>query len=184
MTTSDSHATPPTGKPSRRWYRPALHRVRLFSTVLAVVLCSLIAVSSRYEIRAWYIVGAGTNYQLGLSGGTATAYWGAEPGFSQRTGRLIAPGFTLTTDKRWEDNVSLAWRPYHVGARRGFNAGDTHHGFALPLWLIAVPVAIAAAYTHGLLVGMRRADKSRCAKCGYDRTGLMEGAACPECGRK
>jgi hypothetical protein len=32
--------------------------------------------------------------------------------------------------------------------------------------------------------GWRRYGKGRCPSCGYDRAGLAEGAACPECGGK
>jgi hypothetical protein len=50
-----------------------------------------------------------------------------------------------------------------------------------PLWVTMV-VGSAAA-----IIGsrMRRAVATGlCPKCGYDRKGLSEGAACPECGRR
>lgn len=49
-----------------------------------------------------------------------------------------------------------------------------------------VPLALIALVTGGLFGNdtrrRRTAGTNRCAKCGYDRAGLAEGAACPECG--
>lgn len=52
----------------------------------------------------------------------------------------------------------------------------------LPLWLLLIPAAPIAG--HALVAGIRalRAVPGACARCGYDRAGLPEGAVCPECG--
>lgn len=160
-----------------------MHRARTLCVLAALSLFAMIAVSSRRELWVWYN-GTGNNYQLGLSGGNLTAFWATDEAFANRPGRQIDPGFSVTVDKRWDDTVSLAWRPYHIGARPGFNPGDTHHGFVLPLWLPATLATIAAAYTQGHLTGFRRGDRGHCAKCGYNRAGLAGDAPCPECGVK
>lgn len=63
-----------------------------------------------------------------------------------------------------------------------FDRGDRFRTINLPLWL---PTALAL----GGLLWLRRNDRRRerlagfvCLGCGYDRAGLAEGAACPECG--
>lgn len=91
-------------------------------------------------------------------------------------------GLDAGASRAWGDEVSLAWRPYHVSSLSTFVVGSTD-GMVFPLWLAAVPVAIAAACLHGVVIGTRRGDKGRCAGCGYSRAGLAAGAACPECGR-
>lgn len=50
----------------------------------------------------------------------------------------------------------------------------------VPLWLLVLPAAVAAAHFHRRLVATRPA--SYCRKCGYDTAGLAPGAPCPECG--
>jgi len=62
-------------------------------------------------------------------------------------------------------------------------AGIIPLGFALNT-LLAVGVLLGA--TEGIAFARRRVRraKGRCAACGYDRGGLANDAACPECGRK
>jgi hypothetical protein len=49
----------------------------------------------------------------------------------------------------------------------------------LPLWTVAVPLAAATLWAW---LPRDRPPPGGCAKCGYDRAGLGEGARCPECG--
>jgi hypothetical protein len=56
-------------------------------------------------------------------------------------------------------------------------------GFALNTLFYA---AVLLGVVEGVAFARRRIRrrKGRCASCGYDRAGLAEGAACPECGGK
>lgn len=160
----------------------AIRRLRIACFVLVVVSGAMIAASSRYALRAVYRGGSSSNWQVALDGGTLVLFWADDRGFFSRMGRAFGPGFSTETEKRWNDDISLAWRPYHIGARPGFNTGDTHHGLVIPLWLIALPAAVGGAYCHGHLKGFRRGDRSCCSACGYSRSGLESAAPCPECG--
>jgi hypothetical protein len=53
----------------------------------------------------------------------------------------------------------------------------------VPFWLLEMTVAVPmiAAWRLDVRAG-RRATLNLCPKCGYDRTGLLQGAKCPECG--
>jgi hypothetical protein len=53
------------------------------------------------------------------------------------------------------------------------------------LWLYLVPLAFAILTAFGFASERklrRRLARNQCSRCGYDRAGLVDGAACPECG--
>jgi len=55
----------------------------------------------------------------------------------------------------------------------------------LPLWVFAVPTLFAVAIGWKCEnAARRRVRTGLCRSCNYDRTGLPEGAVCPECGSK
>jgi hypothetical protein len=161
----------------------SLERARTACVTLAVVLCALMVGSSRWSARVSYVEPGGaagsTELAAKVDGGALVFHRAAELAPADH----LPVGFDFAVDRRWQDEVTLAWRPYHVAAQSGFAAGATHHGFVFPLWLIVVPVTVAAAYLQGVVVGLRRADNGRCPGCGYSRMGLAKGAACPECGK-
>ena len=52
-----------------------------------------------------------------------------------------------------------------------------------PLWIPVVPTLLVTAAAWRMDLALRRRERmGKCAKCGYDRTGLALGAVCPECG--
>jgi len=58
-----------------------------------------------------------------------------------------------------------------------------HSSYHVPLWWLASISAASALIGWRLdVLARRRARVGRCPKCNYDRTGLAEGAVCPECG--
>lgn len=153
-------------------------RVRTFCLIVAVASCVLIAVSSKRACRAMCRTVSGSEYSAVLERGLLVL-GRQQPAQSSRA--PYATGLRFEADRNWGDDISLAWRPYHI-SQTVFPFAASHHALALPLWLIALPALVAAAYTQGLVVGTRRADRGRCGKCGYSRAGLAAGAACPECG--
>ncbi len=70
-----------------------------------------------------------------------------------------------------------AWRPFRAGS------GSNSRVF-IPLWHPTLLLAIAAAFSFGMISGGRRAQRGYCTRCGYDLRGLPAGAErrCPECG--
>jgi hypothetical protein len=70
----------------------------------------------------------------------------------------------------------VRWTPGWLVEKSGF-------GIMIPLWLFLLPSAIATALLwrrDHILTGRARAGQ--CARCAYDRRGLSQDAACPECG--
>ncbi|MFT3683980.1 MAG: hypothetical protein QM783_03460 [Phycisphaerales bacterium] len=150
----------------RSRFRPSLKRARTWCVVAAAALCAMIMLSAHWRFVVGFITPPGPKERsrtgVELEGGALILMWqhippGADPATS---------GFVFEVDRRWQDDVTLAWRPYHVAQQPGFALLNTHHGLVLPLWLVAVPVTIAAAYLQGVVAGQKRADKGRCAGCG------------------
>jgi hypothetical protein len=89
------------------------------------------------------------------------------PGFS-----FPQPGFSTyaIADARWE------W---------GFSEGS-YGGvwqLSIPIWPLVLVIGLATVTSWRFdTLARRRAKLNLCPNCGYDRTGLAIGAACPECG--
>jgi hypothetical protein len=75
-----------------------------------------------------------------------------------------------------EDAPQITWRP-------SWDLNDYPPHVTTPLWIPLVIVALASlvAWRTDARVG-RRARLILCPKCGYDRTGILQDATCPECG--
>ncbi len=128
----------------------------------------------------------------------ASAWWDA--------GWLSAPGCSLGINRGC---VSFE-RTDSPPRMRGFNIdsyidsrGSRFHGFTwwvysyrlrlsrrimhtvgVPLWIPAAPLLLATAAAWRLdTLARRRARAGHCPSCGYDLTGLIAPAPCPECGR-
>jgi hypothetical protein len=144
----------------------------------------MVAASTRWTLHLQYVTESGNQKWLRLDGGELAVYWSGPTPDAAPGDDPPVYGFSSSAEHRWDDSISLAWRPYHIGIRHGFSFSDPYGGFAFPLWLIALPAVIAAAYTHGMVVGVRRGDRGRCGVCGYSRAGLAADAPCPECGKK
>ncbi len=94
---------------------------------------------------------------IGFGLGGVSAGWRVTPGSNL---------WSLVPPRRWW----LEFRQVPNGAWRLF----------VPLWAVVAPLAIATALAFWR---SRRIERSGCCgECGYDRTGLKAGAACPECG--
>ncbi len=97
------------------------------------------------------------------------SYWRQEPHVGSNVG---AHGQWLVE----RNSATLGWRPFYL------NTGE-YVVLSVPLWF---PAVVLAAST--VVVWRReRMHAGRCAaidcdRCGYDRRGLLDGAACPECG--
>ena len=69
------------------------------------------------------------------------------------------------------------WRANGSASLNGYNAA----GAEIPLWLILAPTLAATLWawrSRG-----RWHPPAGCRSCGYDRSGLPPGGACPECGK-
>ena len=95
------------------------------------------------------------------------------------TGWSSSRVFTSLVHAQWRSRpAGWAWLP----GWRGSGLGEM--GLSIPLWCLAAPFAWFAVSTevrHGRR--LKREQIGKCLKCGYDRAGLAEGAACPECGK-
>jgi hypothetical protein len=97
---------------------------------------------------------------------------------------LVSPGSRIL-DKglRFYDHRVGGMPPYfNLGFRLGGTSSDWW--FAIPMWLPAVFSILISALAWRLdTLARRRARAHLCPKCGYDRSGLVAGAVCPECGK-
>jgi hypothetical protein len=85
--------------------------------------------------------------------------------------------------------IAASWLPYTTDRTwvpfRGTYFGTGVISLTLPLWLCAVPFAVASYLFkrwHRRQVRLSRGATPKCPTCGYDQSGLAAGAKCPECG--
>jgi hypothetical protein len=77
------------------------------------------------------------------------------------------------------DDASMRWW-FNVTA---VNSWATWCSITIPLWCPFGIIAVACGLAWRLdTLARRRAKLNPCAKCGYDLTGLLKDAKCPECG--
>lgn len=143
--------------------------------------CILMVIAIAFHLRwdyGWIWLGqppGNTNrYILGIAhgsiivGGHAVTSLAQDLGLRQESGPVVQQRYG-----------SLRWRP----APASEISAEMRYGLVLPLWIPYVLIAIPT----GLLVRAERRERRQmrahlCAKCGYDRRGLVDGAVCPECG--
>lgn len=110
-------------------------------------------------------------------------YWDNVPGIDLSDVLFVPPpAWSLHTfalqQSVAEWSRSLVWLPAWERARTW--KGNTSMLVCMPLW---IPFAMsAAASAWAWRRHWKRNRHGFCAECGYDRTGLPEGAVCPECG--
>jgi len=117
---------------------------------------------------AWWVVvwtDAGGSY--GLQGGQAVF---SEPQI------LLEPGLTFFRVRAIGPRPFAWW----FDRSQGFSGRYWHF---IPLWPLPLLSLLAtAAASRADAKYLRRVRVGLCAKCGYDRAGLVAGAVCPECG--
>ncbi len=70
----------------------------------------------------------------------------------------------------------LCWVQWHDGQYR--------NGRGIPIWIAVLGALSLTSIAWRLdTLARRRTRLNLCPKCNYDRTGLVGGAVCPECGR-
>lgn len=139
------------------------------AAVVALVATSALFVTNRFR---WFVVSyaSATEFRnLTVSNGAVWYGWSLSPAFPG------SEGWGAASVKRMspQDSNFDPLRLWPVLSRRPKNTV-----FAIPLWMVALPSAVAAIC---LASGLRR-RASQC-ECGYSLAGLPEEAPCPECGR-
>ncbi len=139
--------------------------------VVSIVIAAAWFVSSEFEFRVTYISGrddADPEYDLTLADGGIGYHKGYAPwrnypeiGFEWNAGRIV-----------------------QIFPRASFGLPFSTMGWTfVPLW---IPFLVSAVATLAIWKwpdsAVRRRRSGRCVECGYDRRGLVVGAACPECG--
>ncbi len=139
------------------------------ATLVAVLLAGAWAGTS--VVSVVYKPKVGTTYIVG-SGLFTIAH---EPFMTEELPDLIFPmGWSLS-----RHSFEMSYRPYMY-----LNGAGAWEATEIALWpfvVLAVGGALWFWWRDAML--RRRERMGACVQCGYDRVGLAEDAACPECGR-
>ena len=120
-------------------------------------------------------------------------------GFATEAGSAVyftAGGVGVQTSRRyaidspfdWGSRKAPLWSLWDWECRSSGPGPPSFHtppGFSVfgPLWPFMMPIAGTTVIAWRLdTLARRRARLNLCPKCDYDRTGLADGAVCPECG--
>jgi hypothetical protein len=163
---------------SRRRWRMSLTHFRRASVALSAFVLGGTLASGIYDLHVGVRLPGAHDAAVNLADAEVTLWWYRD-GVWPSLGETEAVSFR--TSRAYGASASLAWRPYHIAVGR-FPQTSPHHGLAVPLWPVILGSFLLAGYSHGLVVGSRRATIGRCRVCGYDLRSLPKGAACPECG--
>lgn len=160
--------------------------LRLVAAVVAIVMASLMFVSSRRQIIVGW-VSSHDDYSVRLNRGSVGLWmYGAIFKDDQlHNGEFVRRRAGLHVEMEppgWDQGVTMAWRPYHHRTLRPESGIAFAHGLVIPLWQVTLLSFIVAGYAHGRIVGARRAAIGKCRRCGYDVVKLADNAQCPECG--
>jgi hypothetical protein len=89
---------------------------------------------------------------------------------------------------------SIGWYSLREGTGKGFNPAFRPGALYLPTRPLPLGFALNTLFYAAVVLGVVefvafarrrvRRGRGRCPSCGYDRAGLAEGSACPECGGK
>ncbi len=147
-------------------------RARRHARRLAIALAASAAFALvLFGASAWLWVGAtGRPFfaQYGIRRGCAFVRWFPVQDDGSRSG-FGNPGFYASAVSQPGLDPWFFWR-----------FGGTLDEFRIPLWPVGLSLGAGAAFAFRRARELR--DPNICARCGYDRSGLSETAACPECG--
>jgi hypothetical protein len=83
-------------------------------------------------------------------------------------------------------HAAVVWFPYRGGwwLMPSVSRWSGRTTYRVPYWCIAVPfAAVAFMSDRRCRAWLAHERLGKCARCGYDRTGLPPSACCPECGK-
>lgn len=165
----------------RRRLSPVTFRVA--AVVVAAALLGAALLSTRYRSAVGLRIDVGSRVAAAVDQGQLQLWWFGPDAFGDARDPTAdgAKRLGFQLHQSWWNTFSLAWRPYHI-AQYSFPKASPSHGVVLPLWPLIMGSLLLAGYSHGVVVGTRRATIGRCKRCGYDIRALPMGAACPECG--
>ncbi len=145
-------------------------RVKWYSLLFALLLVGTIARTAQYGvIREWN--DAKSMYMFGLSDGALV--WASAPLPPAMPSGIYLAGTVTVEHSDWR----VRW--WFGSFRMGQFSGS-----AAPLWIPALVLFVASAWTWWLdIIARRRAKMHVCKACGYDLAGLSAAAPCPECGK-
>ena len=131
------------------------------------------AVASVLLIVAW--IGSGKfGVAYNWSNGDSSSLWRGRLHIWQ-SGKSVPAGRT-GFEPRGTTDFGLDW---WMSSFKRYNRPQV----SIPLWWLVLPsVAASAAVWRHDAIKTRRELLNHCEKCGYDRTGILQDAKCPECG--
>jgi 4-amino-4-deoxy-L-arabinose transferase-like glycosyltransferase len=132
---------------------------------LALLVAGVLAVLFVLSAWAGVIFQSSSDYWIGIGGGALNGGYEASFGVNSNTVKWLV---AQTPGIGW-------WITYD------FSQPQFWWTVNVPLWIpIAGCIGAAALARRKESAEFKQTD--RCARCGYERTGLSPGAACPECG--
>ena len=154
------------------------HRARrvLKWTALSALLALTFVYVGTWSEGFWWHLPRGRLLHIGAERGAAAAIWSESS--LDGVDRDLAWALSWALDlSEQSSHTWVTWVPNYRAAVN--SAGRVWYRIVwVPLWL---PWLLAAIATGWLWRGPR-SKPGRCAACGYDLTGLGDGASCPECG--
>ena len=143
-----------------------------WSLTIAAALAMVVGVVSCWtSVVATYVTRAGRieGFRVAVDRGGVSVSHG-----SGAVVTVLTPGWSI--EKLSYIGGPEWWVDWYTTA----SARSSAWGLFVPLWLIALPLAVPAAW---LWYKDRRRAPWQCSQCGYDRRGLSPpDACCPECG--
>jgi hypothetical protein len=144
---------------------PRIRKTIKWGGAAMTVLLVVVWIGSGWAYAMWQI---GWFTRVDVRGGVIAVRHAKLPGT-----RVVGPGWRWGVAKT-DLQYTADWDGYFGG--RVWRVD-------LPLWALATAAAVVSVLAWHLdTLARRRTLPNLCPKCNYDRAGLAEGAACPECG--
>lgn len=155
---------------TRRW-----RRVVKWGLLACAVGVAVLAIASYRWVLCWESPDLMSRTAVFASDGVLQAFWA--PGPMQVPRHPPLSGFDALPNP-------LAWKDRRIWSCIAIvNRAPLMDMAAISLWIPFVLTLGPFLYLwHTDRKAARRARAGACASCGYDRVGLLAGAACPECG--